>query len=138
MQDIAILTNRQDLCSYYRENSQNVQSRGACTITNQEQLITAVNSIVILPNNRADCLVCEKYSILFINRMKNFSQAYNKTAGIKPQWIDYPSKGLPPPECYSPSYTRENHLGDVKGSEMATFNWTLPAKAAKKCVLRIR
>lgn len=118
--DIAILTNRQDLCSYYRQNSQNVQSRAACTLSKPEDIITAINNKVILPNNKDDCL------------------AYNKTAGIKPQWVVYPSKGLPPPECYSPSYTRENHLGDVKGSEMATFNWTLPDKASKKCVLRIR
>jgi hypothetical protein len=52
--------------------------------------------------------------------------------------MEYPSHNLPPPECYAPSYTRENHLGDVLGSEMAVFNWTLPETPAKKCVLRIR
>jgi len=58
--------------------------------------------------------------------------------GVKPRWIEYPSRNMTPPECYSPPYTRENHLGDTFGSEMSVFNWTLPDIAAKKCVLRIR
>ncbi len=62
----------------------------------------------------------------------------SRLPGVKPRWIEYQSHKKPPPECYTPSYTRENHLGDIKGSEMSVFNWTLPHVAAKKCVLRIR
>ncbi|CAF1149931.1 unnamed protein product [Adineta ricciae] len=120
--DIAILTNRQDLCSYYRENSQNVQSRFACTFENKDDLIQADKLKIIIPITREQC------------------QAFNDSRlnGVKPRWIEYPSHNQPAPECYSPSYTRENHLGDIAGSDMPVFNWTLPNISAKKCVLRIR
>ncbi len=58
--------------------------------------------------------------------------------GVKPVWMTFPSFGQPPPECYLPSHTRENHLGDILGSEMSVYNWTLPNIVANKCVLRIR
>ena len=59
-------------------------------------------------------------------------------AGIKPVWMTFSQHNVPPPECYTPSYTRENHLGDVRGSEMSVYNWTVPDSAASKCVVRIR
>ncbi|CAF3463759.1 unnamed protein product [Rotaria sp. Silwood1] len=120
--DIAILTNRQDLCSYYRQNSQNVQSRFACTFATKADLIKANDLKIILPNNKEAC------------------EAFNKPGlnGIKPRWIEFPSHNQPPPECYSPPYTRENHLGDVYGSDMPVFNWTLPNISANKCILRVR
>ncbi|CAF2921691.1 unnamed protein product [Rotaria sp. Silwood2] len=120
--DIAILTNRQDLCSYYRQNSQNVQSRFACTFATKADLIKANDLKIILPNNKE---ACEAFNNPLLN-------------GIKPRWIEFPSHNQPPPECYSPSYTRENHLGDASGSDMPVYNWTLPNISAKKCVLRVR
>ncbi len=60
-----------------------------------------------------------------------------RLGGVKPRWVEFPSHDKPP-ECYTPSYTRENHLGDIEGSEMAVYNWTLPDLPAKKCVLRVR
>ncbi|CAF3985134.1 unnamed protein product [Rotaria magnacalcarata] len=120
--DIAILTNRQDLCSYYRQNSQNVQSRFACSFTIKANLIEANNLKIILPNNKEAC------------------EAYNgsRVNGEKPSWIEFPSHNQAPPECYSPPYTTENHLGDIQGSDMAVYNWTLPSTSAAKCVLRVR
>jgi hypothetical protein len=120
--DIAILTNRQDLCSYYQQNSQNVQPRFACTFNNKNDLINANGIGIILPNDQAAC------------------QAFNDSRmnGVKPVWTTFPSLGQPAPECYTPSYTRENHLGDILGSEMSVYNWTLPSVPASKCVLRIR
>ncbi len=57
LQDIAVLTNRQDLCSYYRENSQNVKSRFACSFDSQTVLVQANNLGIILPNNQEACAV---------------------------------------------------------------------------------
>ncbi|CAF0997043.1 unnamed protein product [Didymodactylos carnosus] len=120
--DIAVLTNRQDLCSYYRQKSQNVQSRFACTLT-KEQLLQIANKSVILPNTKEEC---ESFNDASLN-------------GITPQWVEYKSNSIyPPPDCFTPSYTRENHLGDTFGSDMPVYNWTLPNINAKKCVLRIR
>jgi hypothetical protein len=59
-------------------------------------------------------------------------------ANVKPQWTEYPSHGVPAPECYAPPYSRENHLGDILGGDMSVYNWTLPNTPANKCVLRIR
>jgi hypothetical protein len=116
------LTNRQDLCPYYQNNSQNVQPRYACTYTNKNDLINANSIGIILPNDQAAC------------------QTFNNSlmGNVKPVWTTIPSLNQPPPKCYTPSKTRENHLGDVLGSEMSTYNWTLPSVAASKCVLRIR
>ncbi|UJR30759.1 hypothetical protein I4U23_018279 [Adineta vaga] len=120
--DIAILTNRQDLCSYYRQNSQNVQSRFACTFENKDDLIKADKLKIVIPITKEQC------------------QTFNDSRlnGVKPRWIEYSSHNQPAPECYTPPYTRENHLGDMSGSDMPVFNWTLPNISAKKCVLRIR
>ncbi|CAF1222132.1 unnamed protein product [Adineta steineri] len=120
--DIAILTNRQDLCSYYRQNSQNIQSRFACTFASKDILIAANNLGIIIPNNKEQC---EAFSDSRLN-------------GTKPSWVEYPSLNQPAPECYTPPYTRENHLGDIFGSDMPVYNWTLPNISAKKCVLRVR
>jgi hypothetical protein len=120
--DIAILTNRQDLCSYYRQNSQNVQSRSACTFAVKTDLMNAYTNGIILPNDQAACAAFND------TRMK----------GVKPIWTVFPSNGQPAPECFTPSHTRENHLGDIVGSQMSVYNWTLPNIVAKKCVLRIR
>ncbi|CAM2699620.1 unnamed protein product [Rotaria socialis] len=120
--DIAILTNRQDLCSYYRQNSQNVQSRFACSFTIKANLIQANKLGIILPNNKE---ACEAYNGSLVN-------------GEKPSWVEFPSNNQAPPDCYSPPYTTENHLGDIQGSDMAVYNWTLPSTSAAKCVLRVR
>ena len=67
-------------------------------------------------------------------------QSFNNTLlnVAKPVWREYPKLNQPAPECHSPAYTRENHLGDVRGSEMAVFNWTVPRTISNKCLLRIR
>jgi len=120
--DIAILTNREDLCPYFRSNSENVRSRFACTFDKKDDLIRLNGTGRNLPLTQTEC--------------ENFN-----TTGLnvdKPRWREYPSQNRPAPDCYSPSYTRENHLGDVKHSEMATFNWTIPTTSSTKCLLRIR
>lgn len=53
--DIAILTNREDLCNYYRSNSENVQGRSACTFDNKRDLIAANDLGVILPITKEAC-----------------------------------------------------------------------------------
>ena len=99
-----------------------MQPRYACTYANKADLIKASDTGIILPNDQVAC------------------QTFNdsRMGNVKPVWTSYPSLGQPAPECYVPSKTRENHLGDVLGSEMSTYNWTLPSLPAKKCVLRIR
>lgn len=52
-----MLTNRRDLCSYYQQNSQNIQSRYACTFNSKTDLIKANQSGVILPNTKEACEV---------------------------------------------------------------------------------
>jgi hypothetical protein len=52
-----VLTNRQDLCAYYRQHSQNVQSRYACSFEKKDDLIRANSKGVILPNNKDACEV---------------------------------------------------------------------------------
>ena len=61
-----MLTNRQDLCAYYRQNSQNVQSRYACTFEKKEDLIQANTKGVILPNSKEACEVRPLTAVLLI------------------------------------------------------------------------
>ena len=61
-----MLTNRQDLCAYYRQNSQNVQSRYACTFEKKDELIKANSKGVILPNNKEACEVRPLAALLLI------------------------------------------------------------------------
>ncbi len=80
------------------------------------------------------------YFCIYIIQILIIIQAFDdaRLGGVKPRWVEFPSNGKPPPECYTSSHIRDNHLGDIKGSDMSVYNWTLPDLTAKKCVLRIR
>jgi len=72
----------------------------------------------------------------------------NTTKGV---WKSY-THNIPAPECKQVEWSRDNHLGNGRGSEMLNYTWTLPSfssfgeKIKKygannelvKCVLRLR
>lgn len=59
----------------------------------------------------------------------------NETA----EWKQESSHDLPAPVCIQNQQTRDNHLGNAKGSdEPSFFEWTLPNINKERCVLRAR
>ncbi|XP_071081858.1 protein DD3-3-like [Haliotis cracherodii] len=109
--DIAVMTNDAQRCLYYRAQSENVKSRWACVLHN--------DSTTAIPNNKEDCEQLE-------------------TNGVKGQWKEFPSHGLPPPDCRETDFSRDNHLGNGIGGHPLLYNWTVPNISHEKCVMRIR
>ncbi|KAK3607199.1 hypothetical protein CHS0354_008883 [Potamilus streckersoni] len=121
--DIAILTNNAKKCPYYQSESQNVKSRWGCYFS-FEDLKKAKYQIYTfpkksLPNNKEDC---EKTTV-------------NSIRGV---WIEFPTHGLPQPDCRETEFSRDNHLGNGLDGSPNLYNWTLPNIDETKCVFRIR
>ena len=57
---------------------------------------------------------------------------------INATWKEFPSHGLPAPECRETDWSRDNHLGNGKGGYANKYNWTVPDLDRENCVLRIR
>eukprot|EP00163_Fabomonas_tropica_P005834 TRINITY_DN1547_c0_g1_i2.p1 TRINITY_DN1547_c0_g1~~TRINITY_DN1547_c0_g1_i2.p1 ORF type:complete len:669 (+),score=214.26 TRINITY_DN1547_c0_g1_i2:389-2395(+) len=110
--DIAILTSDPSRCNYYKQESQNVKSKGNCTVP--------------YFNNRRDC----EMGFTDPKNPKN-----NIPAGV---WQDAPAHGIEAPKCFPGAYSRDNHLGNGIDGYALTYNWTIPDDVHKRCVLRLR
>eukprot|EP01064_Diplonema_japonicum_P029212 TRINITY_DN4659_c2_g1_i1.p1 TRINITY_DN4659_c2_g1~~TRINITY_DN4659_c2_g1_i1.p1 ORF type:complete len:1265 (+),score=316.66 TRINITY_DN4659_c2_g1_i1:31-3825(+) len=107
--DIAVLTDRPDMCPFYQQNSENVEGRGECVTPDLWSL-----KYSSLPNNKAAC----------------FKADYT--------WVERDPHNIPPPYCGRPEFSRDNHLGNTVGGLPATYKWTIPHNLTGSCVLRIR
>ncbi|GBG26167.1 SH3 domain-containing kinase-binding protein 1 [Hondaea fermentalgiana] len=109
--DVAVLTEDESKCDYFRSESQNVKPRGRCACPSGE--CTSASS---QPNNERACIAEEG------------------------TWCTDPSHGIDPPECVVADFNRQNHLGNVGGSTSANrYVWTVPhVDQRTTCVLRVR
>lgn len=111
--DIAVLTNDVSRCEMYQSESENVKGRWACKLP-EEYLKKMKWRNYKIPNNEKDC------------------------KSINATWKEFPSHGLPAPECRETDWSRDNHLGNGKGGYANKYNWTVPDLDHENCVLRIR
>jgi len=125
--DIAVMTNDVSRCHFYKNQSQNVQSKWDCVFPKAVMNQFKVNKINIqLPNNKEDC---EKYVL-----NKNIESKVRK-----PEWREFPAHNVPAPDCRETDFSRDNHLGNGIGGHPNTYQWTVPDNVEQEnCVLRIR
>jgi len=78
-------------------------------------------------NNEADCI------------------AATDADGTAGEWLLQPAHNIPPPECVSAPFQRDNHLGNGPTGQEVMYNWTIPSDAgllgaddADNCVARFR
>jgi len=127
--DIAVLTNDPTRCAAYQAESQNVKAKNYCDIPKALWDLRAKQSREAwIPIEATEC---EKLHI--------YDEAANATLYAK--WVSQPAWGLPPPECRENQWSRDNHHGNVDGSNgfMASYNWTIPADLIhERCAFRLR
>eukprot|EP01121_Diplochlamys_sp_Union-15-3_P010822 TRINITY_DN3080_c0_g2_i1.p1 TRINITY_DN3080_c0_g2~~TRINITY_DN3080_c0_g2_i1.p1 ORF type:complete len:642 (+),score=133.01 TRINITY_DN3080_c0_g2_i1:110-2035(+) len=126
--DIAVLVSSDSLCDYYKKQSQNVRTKNYCSSPNSNFRVDR-NNWKLPPfdaefdqyNNRLSC----------------------ESAGGK--WQTYPAWGISPPDCQLAEWSRDNHLGNVRGTDTtATYLWILPDVSRdentkyENCALRVR
>lgn len=122
--DIAVFTNNASRCLYYQQESQNVKSKWACVLSEKDFNELNKKTNVVLPNNKEEC--------------ENFCYPAKSPNCKKAKWKEFPSHGLPPPECQEGEYSRDNHLGNTLSVNAVHYNWTVPETPGHKCVFRIR
>jgi hypothetical protein len=140
--DIAILTNQPQRCAAYQvrriviihdlvlmfmcfvlldliqAESQNVVGRYYCSVPpNWVTMMTSRGMSGFIPITQAECEAISYYDPM-----------YNQTKFGT--WMYSPPFGLPAPECREAQWSRDNHLGNVPGSngQHASFNWTIDPK----------
>ncbi|XP_041348275.1 protein DD3-3-like [Gigantopelta aegis] len=121
--DIAVMTNNVKRCQYYQTESENVKSRWACVIPHAV-LEENKGKGLIIPNNKEEC--------------QKFRWPKNDNNGVRGEWKEFPSHGLPAPDCRETEFTRDNHLGNGLGGHPNLYNWTVPNLDHEKCILRMR
>jgi hypothetical protein len=113
--DIAIFTDSEERCNFYRQESQNVKNKGEC--------VSIQNSTITLQyNNPGDCI----------------------GSGIG-QWIEKGAFNTTPPDCIPSSVvaTKDNSLGESinpsASGKLPSYVWKIPNDViSDACVLRIR
>jgi len=129
--DIAILTNQPQRCAAYQAESQNVVGRYYCSVPpNWVTMMTSRGMSGFIPITQAECEAISYYDPM-----------YNQTKFGT--WMYSPPFGLPAPECREAQWSRDNHLGNVPGSngQHASFNWTIDPKnvvISERCAMRLR
>ncbi|GFO44396.1 protein dd3-3-like [Plakobranchus ocellatus] len=126
--DIAVLTSDVKRCYYYQQESQNVKPRWACVFP--AAVMERAKGKILLPITKEEC---EKYEL-------PESVSVDDIGGSrKPEWRQFPSHNVPPPECRETEWTRDNHQGNTIGGHPPMFNWTIPKHIQhENCVIRIR
>ena len=97
--DIAILTNDESRCAYYQAESQNVKSRNYCVFASATE---EGQQNPLRPISAEGC------------------------AAIGGNWTEVPSWNMPPPECITSPWTRDNHLGNAVGGYPAVYKFNVP------------
>jgi hypothetical protein len=122
--DIAVLTNRVENCTMYKTESENVKGRNFCSNP--------------MYNNQTDCETKGKATW-------SLSPSHNDRLRASGQ------PTLPEVDCLPAPWNRVNHHGTtpyntnqefaknpVAPHEFNSYNWTIPATIADKCVFRLR
>jgi len=102
--DIAILTQDESYCGFYKRESQNGKNKGRCQEAGAEEGVDATQ------NNEIDC----------------------KAAGNS--WELTGAWNITSPECYQAPLSRDNHLGNGFTGYNNDYNWTLPSSSDESCI----
>lgn len=119
--DVAYLTDRPDLCTWIKSQSQNRNPKYKC------YLAGTPSATVLDSKNLSSCL---------------------SNGG---QWLSYTHGMPNDVDCQQVDWTRENHLGNGRANQPLNYNWTIPllstmdnlqlygsANNYARCVLRLR
>jgi len=125
--DIAVMTNTPTRCAAYQAASENVLGRWYCApppeLLAQYKEEGRTAWIPIEQN------ACEQ--LYYTDPVTN-----DFTFGV---WTQADSHGLEAPQCIQNRWSRDNHLGNVVGGYMASFNWTIPEGIDhEQCAFRVR
>lgn len=121
--DIVVMTNDASRCPYYQEESENVKGRWACSIPWYTMMKGSYKGLRI-PNTKEEC--------------EAFRWPAKSQNGTRGEWIQFPSHGLPAPDCHENEFSRDNHLGNGVGGYPNVYNWTVPDTIHERCVMRVR
>ena len=113
--DVAVLTNDVSRCEEYRRES--AADKWECRVDNLDGLRAGE-----LPIDEASCIDFDRN-------------------GKRGSWVRGSRKTPSPPLiCRETQFSRDNHLGDMRGGRPMSFNWTIPSAEAMRgnCVLRLR
>ena len=165
--DIAVLTDDLSFCSYYRNESFNVKTRGECLEyysggKDFKHVSAYSNKHECQENNRGVWVEFSNYLELYPQAQSEAECKKQSTKGKRLIWaIPYRSEdidnlkmegnnikslqrclvALDPPECLKTSHSRTNHLGNVAGVIPQRYTWVLPhfpSGNVQRCVLRAR
>ena len=152
--DVAILTNRLELCDQLTNASSNVVAKSLCV----EYYPTGSGQVQkhwSRWNNAKDCADNGGTWTPLYNYLEKAAQFKSQAAceanGKQYAWaVPYDSTNvkraeclrlLDKPECREAERTRSNHLGNTPDGRPASYRWQLPyfaSQKAHKCVLRVR
>lgn len=67
-------------------------------------------------------------------------RAFTSQSGERGSWVKREAPPSPQLLCRETEFSRDNHLGNVRGGQPMSFNWTIPPAAISEgnCVLRLR
>jgi len=125
--DMAIMTNTPTRCADYLAKSENVLGRWYCEVPQaMYEAKKATLSRAWIPIEKTAC------EALF------YQDPVDPTVITYATWKQAPSHGMAPPECVQNRWSRDNHLGNVPGGYMASYNWTVPDMISETCAFRVR
>lgn len=154
--DLMVMTNNLELCPFYQQNSQNVQAKGYCTgsTENNRNDIHARLHDDCVDLHRLTCtpldlprlhLSCHGHGRRCVRAP--LAEPNNQPACVASQgtWHIVEPFNIPPPECVTAPVTRDNHLGNDRTGNEVFANISIPANAggvgndaAQACSLRLR
>merc|ERR1740138_538571 len=125
---IVFTSDAEKRCAYYRNESQNVASKGSCDYPIPAHL----NESAPQEGNRRRRALLEAGE-----QLPNNPEACLQRGG---QWITQGAWGIDPPLCRALPQSRDNHHGNIATGKFMGYTWIVPEeiKDGDACVLRIR
>jgi hypothetical protein len=124
--DMAIITNDPTRCAAYQAASENVVGRSYCKVpTLMYEQYKMENRRGWIPITQEEC---EQIFWLDVETQTNTFAT----------WVTADPHNAPAPECIQAKWTRDNHLGNIVGGYMASYNWTVGDFEHEQCAFRIR
>jgi hypothetical protein len=124
--DMAILTNDPQRCAAYQKTSENVMGRWYCEVPQQMyDMNKMMGTRGWIPIEQEAC------ELLYWQDPVTSEFFFAK-------WVQAEPKTGVAPECLQNHWSRDNHLGNIIGGYMASYNWTVNMPESETCAFRVR